>query len=67
MEMKQELRRITADAEAVKTDLRLKNAEMQRDIAQMKLQMDQMRRQQTQRAAPASKSRLNGIRNVSDC
>ncbi|KAJ4127995.1 hypothetical protein NW768_008279 [Fusarium equiseti] len=61
MEMKQHLRRIMADAEAVKADLRLKNAEMQRDIAHMKLQIDQMRRQQAQKAAPTKEVRRVGF------
>jgi len=67
MEMKQELRRITAHAEAVKADLRLKNAEMQRDIAQMRLQIDHMRRQQAHKATPTSKSHRTSIMAVSDC
>ncbi|KAM0235215.1 hypothetical protein ACHAPO_006012 [Fusarium lateritium] len=47
VEMKREIESIAAETRAIKAGLRLKDAELQRDIAQMKLQIEQMRRSQT--------------------
>ncbi|CEI61529.1 unnamed protein product [Fusarium venenatum] len=47
VEMKREIESISAEIRAIKAGLRLRDAELQHDIARMKLQIEQMRRSQT--------------------
>jgi hypothetical protein len=66
VEMKREVQSVAAEIQAIKAGLRLRDAELQRDVAQMKLQIEQMRRLQAQRTTGSSKSNCPTVMNGSD-